>query len=144
MSKLLDEMRIEVKRAQRRLAAYEAAATKYPDMRMRLNHRGDPILMSRSVNSLVTEVETLPQSTFPHSPCVVTLYLIDDDLGMQVYSDPPTFLVGHRPEGNEVYGEVPDPLWNKRMQDAEINPGTVSKVASYLMRHPPVSEESPE
>jgi hypothetical protein len=143
-SEYIKKLQEEFGRAANRLARLDTLRQRYPDLRVRERDDGwVKFVFARSVNAKVTNIEIAHCPHCEHSPCVVRPYYFDPDADEKVYSDPPSFVIGHRPTGGEVYGEIEEPLWRERMTSAGISPAIFPIVQKFLANHPPVSEESP-
>ena len=133
----------QVSGIEKEIETYQKLEKRYPGIKVNTDRNGVRRLYSSVVNCGVDTLNIGPHCDCHHSPCVIWAYLVDQETGQRIFSDPLSFVIAHRPEGG--LGEEPDPNWRRRLQEAGISDVIQEKVARYLANHPAIAddEESP-
>lgn len=125
-------LRDEAAKLAKEAARIDALAAAYPDLRKHTGRWKKTVYCSKSVNSLVNEMESRHNcGCCNDSPLEVWTFL--ETPNGRVYSDPPMFFVGERSYGG---GDSARLGWEKSMTDQGIPESVVEKVrplfSSYL------------
>lgn len=106
----------------------------YPDLKYHTNRWGTIRLYSKSVNPDTTSYDMGHNcGCCDDSPLEVWPYIEID--GLQIYSDPPIFMIGEKDSWSNEYSESAYPGWDKEMGEAKISKTVIDKIKEYMLEH---------
>ena len=130
MGEFIDDLRKQEANIQAKMALCE----EFPDLHITRDRWRKERLSAKSANALCDDV------WFNHncgccadSPLQAWPHVKRGEL--RIHSDPACFMIGERNAWG--YGEKPWDNWEKKLREAGINEGVISKIEAFLAEHPP-------